>query len=121
MSIQEINTYSYRCGDCRYFCSEELDRERPAPLGRCLYFQKETMLTPPWVKPAGEKVWVLYGRKCPVFEDKLDTPEFPPKSSSMALTKKEHRLWERVVKTERRLEVLENDLEALRGLVTPVI
>ena len=111
-----------RCGYCRYFGSEELDRD----LGRCLYFQKETMLTPPWVKPAGEKVGVLYGKACPVFEDKLDTPEFPPKSSSMALAEagiradKERRLWERVVKTERRLEVLENDLEALRGLVIPV-
>ena len=103
-----------RCWDCRYFDSEESDRD----LGRCLYFQKETMLTPPWVKPAGEKVGVLYGKACPVFEDKLDTQEFPPKSSSMAL--KERRLWERVVKTERRLEVLENDLEALRDLVIPV-
>ena len=113
-------THMKRCVDCRYFDSDfpKLARElvMDRDVGKCLYFQKEAILTPLWAKPAG--VGVLYGKACPVFEDKLDTPEFPPKSSSMAL--KEHRLWGRVVKTERRLEVLENDLEALRGLVIPV-
>ena len=119
-----------RCGDCKYFYTPPDWR---SATGICEYFIKTNTITPQWIISQKFEVMDFAGLDCKAFEDKLDTPEFPPKSNSMALSAlspvatgvsisddKEHRLWERVVKTERRLEVLENDLEALRGLVIPV-
>jgi len=112
-----------RCGDCRYFdffapvLQDDGSRFRYFAMdrdsGRCLYFQKKAMLTPLWAKPAGKEVWVLYGKECPVFEDKLDTPEFPGEPSVPTRE-------ERDLDTEYRLTVLEEQVEYLRELVTPV-
>ena len=104
-----------RCGDCKYFYTPPDWR---SATGICEYFIKTNTITPQWIISQKFEVMDFAGLDCKAFEDKLDTPEFPPKSNSMAL--KERRLWERVVKTERRLEILENDLEDLRDLVTPV-
>ena len=112
-----------RCGDCKYFYTRS---EWRSATGICEYFIKTNTITPQWIISQKFEVMDFAGLDCKAFEDKLDTPEFPPKSNSMALAEagiradKERRLWERVVKTERRLEVLENDLEALRDLVIPV-
>ena len=100
-----------RCGDCKYFYTPPDWR---SATGICEYFIKTNTITPRWIISQKFEVMDFAGLDCKAFEDKLDTPEFPPKSNS-----KERRLLERVVKTERRLEVLENDLDALRGIDLP--
>ena len=104
-----------RCGDCKYFYTRS---EWRSATGICEYFIKTNTITPQWIISQKFEVMDFAGLDCKAFEDKLDTPEFPPKSNSIAL--KDRRLWERVAQTERRLEILENDLEDLRDLVTPV-